>query len=168
MISLILLFLSAVLSVVLIIFIPFDLENRQKKLISVAAPVIGSLGLAFSFIASLWQSVLVMVLLAASVGYAMISRATENFETERTGYVSEMDVHPCLPTSVDQDENNNPSLNKISFSNVVSSKEEEIRIVEDISFLEARNNREFEVIPVLNFEAPKEEVDDAAYETQPS
>ncbi|UYZ20937.1 hypothetical protein [Mesobacillus jeotgali] len=165
MVILIFLILSSVLSVILIHFIPFGLEIRQKKLISVAVPVIGSLGIAFSFIATPWQSMLVIILLAASAGYGIITRATgiPRIE-ERTPRVmdsvdlskSEVDNH--LQETGDQAEN--IDLNEIPVSNTLNSKE--IHIAEDISFLEVRNNTKFEltdieVIPVLNFEGPKDE-----------
>lgn len=180
MISLLLLFLSTVLSAVLIYIIPFGLEKRQKKLIAVTAPAVGSLGLAFSLIVSPWQSLLVMVLMAVSTGYLITSRTKATLESEGaisrvmdTGILSEFDVRHDLPKSIDNDENIDSALKEIPFSNAVPSIEEEIRMAEDISFLEARNNQEFElseleVIPVLNFEAPKDEVDDAAYETRSS
>ncbi|GAM12072.1 hypothetical protein SAMD00020551_0191 [Mesobacillus selenatarsenatis SF-1] len=121
-----------------------------------------------------------MVLLGFSAGYVIISRATANLESEETisrvmdsGDLSKLDDHHVLPKSIDKDENFNLALNERHLEKAVSSKEEEIRMIEDISFLEARNDREFELekleaIPVLNFEAPKEEVDDAAYENQHS
>lgn len=171
MISLLLLFLSGVLSVVLINIIPFGLGKIQKKVISITAPVIGSLGLAFSLIASTWQSVLVMSLLAVSAGYVLISRTTENLEFEEaisrgidTGYLPKAGVHHELPKSVDQDDK--PSLKEVPYSNVVSPAKQ----AEDISFLELRNNSEFEmseleVIPLLNFEGTKEEIDDVTSDT---
>lgn len=180
MISLLLLFLSTVLSAGLIFIIPFGLEKRQKKEIVVTAPVVGSLGLAFSLIVSPWQSLLVMVLIAVSAGYVITSRTTVNLESVGsisrvmdTGDLTKLDVHQDLQKSMEKDENFDPALNERHLEKAVSSKEEEIRMIEDTSFLETRNNREFElseleVIPMLNFESPKEEVDDAAYETQPS
>ncbi|MBT2636346.1 hypothetical protein [Bacillus sp. ISL-39] len=166
MVILILLILSSVLSVILIHFIPFGLEIRQKKLISVAAPVIGSLGIAFSFIATPWQSMLVIILLAASAGYGMITRVTETGIEEgrprvaETGDLSKLDVDNHLQKTVNQGEN--IDLNEIPVSNTLNSKQEEIHIAEDISFLEVRNNQTFElsdleVIPVLNFEGSKDE-----------
>jgi len=165
MVILILLILSSVLSVILIHFIPFGLENRQKKLISIAAPVIGSLGMAFSFIATPWQSMLVITLLAASVGYGMITRWTEIPDIEEgrpgamgSGDLSKSEVDNHLQETGDHAENFD--LNEIPVSNTLNSKE--IHIAEDISFLEVRNNTKFElndleVIPVLNFEGPKDE-----------
>ncbi|ESU30780.1 hypothetical protein G3A_20360 [Bacillus sp. 17376] len=177
MISLLLLFLSTVLSASLIFAIPFGLEKRQKKLIAVTAPAVGSLGLAFSLIVPHWQSLLVMVLMAVLAGCVIISRTTATLESDGaisrvmdTGDLSEFDIYHDLPKSIDEHENIDSALKEISLSNAVSSKEEDIRIAEDISFLEPRNNQEFElseleIIPVLNLEALKEEVDDAAYET---
>lgn len=165
MVILILLILSSVLSVILIHFIPFGLEIRQKKLISVAVPVIGSLGIAFSFIATPWQSMLVIILLAASAGYGMITRATDipGIEEGSTrvmdeGDLSKLDVNNHLQKTGEQADN--IDLNEIPISNTLNSKE--IHIAEDISFLEVRNNTKFElndleVIPVLNFEVPKDE-----------
>lgn len=173
MISLLLIILSAVLSAVLINIIPFGLEKRQKKVISIIAPVIGSLGLALSLIASPWESVLVMLLLAISAGYVLISRRTENLESVGaiskvmdTDYLSKMDIQHDLPKSADQDD----SSAEVPYSNAVSPAQQEIRMAEDISFLEVRINPEFEmseleVIPVLNFEGTKEEMDDVTYDT---
>lgn len=170
MIFLILLILSAVLSVLLINYIPFGLEKRQKKLISLAAPIISCIGLAFNVIAAPWQSGLVMILLAGSVSYVLITRATEIpgivDNPVDAGYLPS-DGKDHLQKPNDQVEDRD--LNEIQISR---TNQEETQLAEDISFLEVRNNEEFEwsqleVIPVLNFEGSKDQ-EKVAYDSQPS
>jgi hypothetical protein len=171
--SLLLLFISAVLAIVFINIIPMGLKKKEKIIISIGAPFIGSLGLLFSLAAALWQSVLIMTLLAAGLGYVIVTRTmiegkesffNEPLNREKNVKVSKIEGEsPFAVIQKDQVSMETSILPSVhaALPNVIPSKQEILNIEDDISFLDDRNNQiqhkelefaELNVIPVINFE----------------
>jgi hypothetical protein len=173
MISLLLLFISAVIAMVFINIIPMGLKKTEKIIISVGAPFIGSLGLLFSIFAAVWQSVLIMLLLAAALGYIIVTLT--KIEGKESLFNGPLDQEINVKVSKNEPENPFALIQKdraptetsilpsvhVTLPNAIPFKQDVLNIEDDISFLDARNNQiqheeleldELNVIPVINFE----------------
>lgn len=178
--SLILLIISAVLSIVFINFIPMGLKKKEKAIISAAVPCISSLGLLFSLYAAIWQAVLIMALLAVSVGYVIVTRSADK-DIEKFDPYTRNQVENVKQGSLESEktlahkeqvsaiEEREIPLVNTSLANAIPFNQDNRTIEDDISFLEERSKdkqddefglEQLDVIPVLNFEEFKVEETD--------
>ncbi|MEH7442345.1 hypothetical protein V7201_08480 [Bacillus sp. JJ1122] len=163
--SLLFLLISAVLALVSIKYISLGLNGKEKIIVTVSSFLIGTFGLVFSLIAPPWQALLIMVLLASSVGYIMVSRSVGigtvkgpiqlnvNDKLDQNSIVSdassELASHQRSQISSQADE----IVPKVLANHYVTDLEE------DISFLEERSKlplNEFDDIPVIHFDNQKD------------
>jgi hypothetical protein len=163
------LLLSIVLTVFFIYVIPLGLAKKEKNLIAVSASLIGSLSLFAYSLASLWQVLLVMVLLATSVGYIIVNRFSSmnspvpliNRLNDRSlqgkNYIqNSIDMSSLQEDEALHDEFDQPFIEVSSVTNVFPSedvKEFDFLEEEDISFLEDRNRMK---TPDLEIHSEKE------------
>ncbi|MGA9228427.1 MAG: hypothetical protein WB217_18900 [Mesobacillus sp.] len=143
--SLLLLLISTILAMVLIKHIPLGLHRKEKIIVTVTSFLIGTFGLIFSFIASPWHALFIMVLLASSVGYIMVSRSVGIAPVKGPARLNVNDrLHR---NSIENDILPEPTTQQSSMiitqvAEIVPKvfpNHQEMDLEEDISFLEERN-----------------------------
>jgi len=163
--SLLLLLISAVLALVSIKYISLGLNRKEKIIVTVSSFLIGIFGLLVGLIAPPWQAVLIMVLLASSVGYIMVSRSVGivtvkgpveihvNARLDRNSIESdtspEIAAQQRSQTSTQADD----IVPKVPPNHLIIDSEE------DISFLEERKKlplTDFDDLPVIHFDHQKD------------
>ncbi|WP_423407550.1 hypothetical protein AABM38_17560 [Heyndrickxia sp. MSNUG] len=163
--SLLLLLISAVLALVWIKYISLGLNRKEKIIVILSSFLIGSFGLVFCLIAPPWQALIIMVLLAFSVGYIMVSRSVGIVTVKGS---EQLNVNDNLDRNTIESDNSSEIATQQG--SLIRSHEDEIvpkvlpnlqviDLEEDISFLEERNKlplTDFDDIPVINFESQKD------------
>lgn len=163
--SLLLLLISAVLALVSIKYISLGLNRKEKIIVTVSSFLIGTFGLFFSLIAPPWQALLIIILLASSVGYLLGSRSVGIVTVKGS---ERLNVNDRLNRdSIERDTTPEIATQQRS---LISNQTEEIvpkllsnhhviDLEEDISFLEERNKlplTDFDDIPVIHFDSQKD------------
>jgi hypothetical protein len=167
--SLLLLLISAVLAMVLIKCVPFGLTRKEKIIVTVSSFLIGTFGWIFSLITAPLHALLIMILLAFSVGYSMVSHSVvfapvkgpvRLMVNDRLSWNSiEIDIPPETPTK-------ESSMSITQADEIVPKvfpNHQEMGLEDDISFLEERNKlplTDFDDIPIINFDNKKDLKDD--------
>jgi hypothetical protein len=151
---LLLFFISAVLAIVFIYFIPLRISLKEKNLVTVSTLLIGTFGVILSFIAAAWQAELIMLLLAVTAGYIIVSRSAGKNSAQVTDQLGEnagMDLNPEI-NGADQQGTFQKGTMIIPPERKVFPDKQEIELEEDISFLEERNKIHIDKLPLTNFD----------------
>ncbi|MEH7886774.1 hypothetical protein V7654_20935 [Bacillus sp. JJ1609] len=159
--SLLLLLISAVLAMVLIKYIPLGLNRIEKIIVTVSSFLIGTFGLIFSMIAAPWHALLIMVLLASSIGYIMVNLSV-GFAPEKgpvrlnvNDRFNRNSIESDLPYETATQQRSMIITQADEIVQKFFPNHQVIDLEEDISFLEERNKlplTDFDDIPVINFD----------------
>lgn len=154
--SLLLLLISAVLAIVFINIIPLGLNRKEKNIVAGSSFLIGTFGMTFSLIAAPWQAVLIMLLLASSVGYIMVSRSAGISPVKGTIRVNEnlsrnpFESGKTQETTTQQENMILTPAGEISLNAFPNNQV--LDFEEDISFLEERNKIHTDKLPKTDFD----------------